>query len=201
MTPISAGQADASSRQALGPPEFSQAGDMLTARCPADLALTPPSAPARAWWFLWRGQAGAHAADRPAGSAVRLPALGIQPSEPDAAGKRYALPVARVPARGCGAVGSNTHVRTPALCRSGPQQRIQPSESCLTELGGSGQRRLSVGGAIQFLPTPVASSEAVGTGEDCRHPLLRHTAVAAQAARGCAASVGFRRASCRLRPR
>ena len=34
------------------------------------------------------------------------------------------------------------------------------AENCLTELGVSGQRRLSVGGAISFLATPVASSNA-----------------------------------------
>ena len=51
-----------------------------------------------------------------------------------------------------------------------------------------------MGGAISFLATPVASSEALGTGEESRHPLLRHAASSVQAARGYAATVGFRRA-------
>ena len=58
-----------------------------------------------------------------------------------------------------------------------------PNGICLTELGVSGQRRLSVGGAITHF----------------RHRLLRKAAGTRKAARGYAATVGFRRANRRRR--
>ena len=123
-------------------------------------------------------------------------------------------PVARVPACGCEPVGINKSADAGRLDQAfgtnksadaGPLTGAVRTNKCsqsgvrLTELGISGQRRLSVGGAIHVLPRPVASTEAVGTGKYSRHPLLRYATVTEQVARGYAATVGFRRTSCQRR--
>jgi len=67
--------------------------------------------------------------------------------------------------------------------RSGWRKQNPPSGGCLTEPGISGQRRLSVGGAITHF----------------RHRSLRKATGTCKAARGCATTVDFRRANRRRR--
>jgi hypothetical protein len=66
--------------------------------------------------------------------------------------------------------------------RSGRHQPKLPSGVCLTEFGVSGQRQLSVGGAITHF----------------RHRSLREAASTRKAARGYATTVGFRRTNLRF---
>jgi hypothetical protein len=98
------------------------------------------------------------------------------------------------------AVGANKIRQRRSTEAVGAKQN-PPSGGCLTELGVSGHRRLSVGGAITASgtgrimkqpapakrladapppwasggrkPTPVASTEAVGTDEGCRYAARR----------------------------
>jgi hypothetical protein len=70
------------------------------------------------------------------------------------------------------------------------ERQVSPSKKCLTELGGSGQRRLSVGGAMT----------ASGAGR-WKFSRAREATGTRKAARGCAATVGFRRANRRRRSR
>ena len=74
--------------------------------------------------------------------------------------------------------------------RVGPKRSAPvnvPSEICLTELGVSGQRRLSVGGAITRFRHRSLGDPRVGQATGTR-----------KAARGYAATVGFRRAKLRF---
>ena len=87
-----------------------------------------------------------------------------------------------------GAVGTNKLPDAGRFDRSGRQQKTPPSEICLTEPGVSGQRRLSVGGA-------VTRSRHRSLGD----PRTGQATGAREAARGYAATVGFRRANCRRR--
>jgi hypothetical protein len=79
------------------------------------------------------------------------------------------------------AVGTKQAADAGRLDRRGGRQQSLPSEICPTEPGVSGQRRLSVGGAMtRFRCRSLEFSrrrEATGT---------------RKAARGCAATVGFR---------
>jgi hypothetical protein len=76
---------------------------------------------------------------------------------------------------------AQTILPTPSLRRSGRHKMSQrQGGDCLTELGDSDQRRLSVGGAITHF----------------RSRSLREASDTRKEARGYAATVGFRRASC-----
>jgi hypothetical protein len=71
---------------------------------------------------------------------------------------------------GAGRVGTDNAANadrsgTRARVRSGWRQTNTAKQEVPDRTWRSGQRQLSVGGAISFLLTPVASSEALGTGE------------------------------------
>jgi hypothetical protein len=77
-------------------------------------------------------------------------------------------------------VGKNKPADTRRFDEVVGKNKSAPRQYCLTELGVSGQRRLSVGGAISHF----------------RSRSLREATGTCKAARGYAATVGFRRASC-----